>query len=147
MFGFSVSIYIYRESTRWFLILGMHTSNLTSATDLFLQNSRTEYWSFEAVYSFVSGIASSAINFRINQPPRNGSCSINPLNGTTSTLFTISCWNWFDEHGIQDYSLYGMYFPNLLKSNCHLKYTSISTDYLHKTIWHLMNSFSIKYLL
>ncbi|CAF4346396.1 unnamed protein product, partial [Adineta steineri] len=49
---------------------------------------------------------SSALNFVINQPPQNGSCSIDPLNGTTSTLFTISCPNWLDEDGIQDYSLY-----------------------------------------
>jgi hypothetical protein len=48
------------------------------------------------------------MNFIINQPPRNGSCSINPLNGTTDTLFTISCLNWFDEYGIKDYSLYSI---------------------------------------
>jgi hypothetical protein len=48
------------------------------------------------------------MNFIINQPPSNGSCSINPLNGTTTTLFTISCPNWFDEDGVKDYSLYGI---------------------------------------
>ncbi len=63
---------------------------------------------FEVIYSFDSEIASSAINFVINQPPQNGSCSINPLNGTTSTLFTISCSNWFDQDGIKDYSFYGV---------------------------------------
>ena len=86
----------------------MDTSNFTSTNDLFLQNSQIEYWSFEVIYSFVSGIASSAINFVINQPPKNGNCTINPLNGTTSTLFTISCLNWFDEDGIKDYSFYGV---------------------------------------
>jgi hypothetical protein len=48
------------------------------------------------------------LNFIINQPPENGSCSINPLNGTTSTLFTISCPNWQDQDGIKDYSFDGM---------------------------------------
>ena len=43
----------------------------------------------------------------INQPPRNGSCSIAPSNGTTSTLFTVLCPDWFDEDGIKDYSVYG----------------------------------------
>jgi hypothetical protein len=85
----------------------MDTSNFTSTNDLFLQNSQIEYWSFEVIYSFVSGITSSAINFVINQPPKNGNCTINPLNGTTSTLFTISCLNWFDAAGIKDYSFYG----------------------------------------
>ncbi len=44
----------------------------------------------------------------VNQPPVNGSCSINPLNGTTSSLFTISCPGWVDADGINDYSLYGI---------------------------------------
>ena len=59
-------------------------------------------WKFEVVYTFLSETSSSALNFIINQPPYNGSCSINPLNGTTSTLFTISCPNWFDADGIKD---------------------------------------------
>jgi hypothetical protein len=66
------------------------------------------YWRFEVVYSFLSEISSSALNFVINHPPYNGSCSIYPLNGTTSTLFNISCPNWFDEDQIEDYSIYGI---------------------------------------
>jgi hypothetical protein len=42
----------------------------------------------------------------MNQPPRNGSCLISPLSGTTSTLFTINCTDWIDEDGIKDYSFY-----------------------------------------
>ncbi|UJR24498.1 hypothetical protein I4U23_005873 [Adineta vaga] len=45
-------------------------------------------------------------DFLINQPPRNGSCSIDPLYGTTNTLFNIICSNWFDENRITDYSFY-----------------------------------------
>ena len=66
------------------------------------------YWRFEVVYSFSSELSSSALNFIINQPPQNGSCSISPLNGTTTTLFNISCPNWFDADEIKDYSLFGM---------------------------------------
>jgi hypothetical protein len=88
----------------------MNTSNITATNALFLNNSHIFYWRFEVVYSFVSTQSLSAIDFVINPPPQNGSCSINPLNGTTSTLFTINCSNWFDEIGIQDYSVYGTYF-------------------------------------
>jgi hypothetical protein len=46
------------------------------------------------------------LSFVINQPPTNGSCSITPLNGTTSTSFTIICSHWQDPDGIKDYSIY-----------------------------------------
>jgi hypothetical protein len=87
---------------------GTNTSNFTAINQLFLANPQIIYWRFEVVYSFASEISSSALNFVINQPPQNGSCSITPSNGTTTTLFTISCPNWFDTDGIKDYSLFGM---------------------------------------
>ena len=65
------------------------------------------YWRFEVVYSFVAESSSSALNFVINQPPSNGSCSISPLQGTINTLFTVSCPGWLDEDGIKDYALSG----------------------------------------
>ena len=49
---------------------------------------------------------SSSMDFVINQPPFNGSCQINPQNGTTRTLFTVSCLHWLDDDGIEDYTLY-----------------------------------------
>lgn len=64
------------------------------------------YWRFEVQYTFPSEQAVSSINFKINQPPSNGICSINPRSGTINTLFTISCSNWFDDDGIKDYSVY-----------------------------------------
>ncbi|CAF1443700.1 unnamed protein product, partial [Adineta ricciae] len=88
----------------WFF--GMNTSNSTSTIDLFLQNPQIQYWSFEVIYSFPSRITTSSLNFLINQLPFNGSCSISPLNGTTSTPFNISCLDWFDEDGIKDYTIY-----------------------------------------
>jgi hypothetical protein len=46
------------------------------------------------------------MSFVINQAPRNGTCSILPLNGTTSTVFTVRCPNWEDSDGIKDYTIY-----------------------------------------
>ena len=110
MFGFSVSILQISGGNVMHTVAGMNTSNLTATNALFLNNSQILYWRFEVVYSFVSTQSSSALDFMINPPPQNGSCSISPLNGTTSTLFTVDCSNWFDENGIQDYSFYGMHF-------------------------------------
>ena len=91
-------------------ILGRYTSNFTVTNKLFSSNTTISHWRFEVVYSFVSGKSTSALDFIINQPPSNGSCSISSLNGTTSTLFTILCVDWFDENGIKDYSLYSKGF-------------------------------------
>ncbi len=86
--------------------LGGNTSNFTATDQLFLSNSQISLWQFEVIYSFLSEKSSSALNFVINQPPCNGSCSISPQNGTTNTLFSVSCPNWFDKNGIKDYSVY-----------------------------------------
>ncbi|CAF4317797.1 unnamed protein product, partial [Adineta steineri] len=86
---------------------GINTNNFTTTNQLYLDNSHVIYWRFEVVYRFQEGISSSAVDFMINPSPQNGSCSISSLNGTTSTLFSISCVNWFDENGIKDYTLYG----------------------------------------
>ena len=110
MFGFSVSILQISGENVMHIIAGINTSNLTATNALFLNNSQILYWRFEVVYSFVSTQSSSALDFVINSPPQRGSCSISPLNGTTSTLFTVDCSDWFDENGIQDYSLYGTHF-------------------------------------
>lgn len=107
-FGRILSVYIY--SIDFYLYLGTNTSNFTAINRLFLDNSEIEYWRFEVVYSFSSEISSSALNFVLNQPPSNGSCMINPLNGTTSTLFNISCRNWSDQDDIKDYSFYSQTF-------------------------------------
>lgn len=63
-------------------------------------------WRFEVVYSFINEESRSALNFRVNRPPSNGSCAISPTNGTTMTLFSVSCPYWIDEDQIKDYSLY-----------------------------------------
>lgn len=88
----------------WFF--GRQTPNFTASNQLFLNNPQINLWRFEVVYTFSTETSTSALNFIINQPPYNGSCVINPSNGTTTTLFTVSCPDWFDLDGIKDYTLY-----------------------------------------
>jgi hypothetical protein len=90
-------------------LVGRNSSNFTSTSRLFIENPSVELWRFEVTYRFVSANSSSSLNFVINRSPYNGSCSINPLNGTTSTVFTVSCPDWFDEDEIKDYSIQGNY--------------------------------------
>jgi hypothetical protein len=117
---------IYQESknlssnfTKWTLFnqtnsyeniwcFGRNTSNFTVLNQLFLSNKEINLWRFEIVYIFPLETSTSALHFIINQPPYNGSCEINPQNGTTNTLFTITCPNWIDDDNIKDYSVYGM---------------------------------------
>jgi len=107
----------------WFF--GRRTSNFTSTNQLFLNNSQIKLWKFEVVYSFPTETSVSALNFLINQPPSNGSCSISPLNGTTMTLFTISCLNWFDEDGIKDYTVYS--YTNDISNKLMITFSSLSS--------------------
>ena len=76
---------------------GTTSSNFTVLNQLFIQNPTVQFWKFEVVYSFRNQTSTSALQFVINQPPENGSCSISPSNGTTTTLFQISCPDWFDD--------------------------------------------------
>lgn len=85
---------------------GRNRSNFTAKNRLFLENPHITLWRFEIVYQFLTASSSSSLNFIINTPPVNGTCSINPTNGTTNTLFTIVCSNWFDDDQIKDYLLF-----------------------------------------
>ena len=96
---------ITQHENDWFY--GRNTTNFTATNQLFLQNPTVRFWRFEVVFSFTTETSSSALNFVINQPPSNGSCSISPLQGTTSTLFTVSCPGWVDDDGVKDYALAG----------------------------------------
>jgi hypothetical protein len=87
--------------------LGLNTKNLTVMKDIFNENEDIIYWKFQVIYSVQSEIGLSALYFQVNQRPKNGSCQIDPLNGTIDTLFTINCSNWLDIDQIKDYSFYG----------------------------------------
>lgn len=87
-------------------VLGANSSPFTADRVLFLRNPSISLWRFEVVYSLPTQRSSSALNFVVNQPPSNGSCSISACNGTTLTLFSVSCPSWFDVDGIRHYSLF-----------------------------------------
>ena len=93
--------------------VGSNSTNFTTTPDLFLTYPSIAYWRFEVLYSLTSTTGSSALNFIINQAPQNGSCSVSPPNGTTSTWFTIACSQWQDTDGIKDYSFYSLFFSFL----------------------------------
>ncbi|UJR08873.1 hypothetical protein I4U23_013128 [Adineta vaga] len=99
---------IYRNPINSFSAMTLsseaNSDHLIITNALFLQPSQN--WKFEVLYTFQSGQSSSAISILINQCPSNGTCSISPDKGTTTALFTVSCPNWFDNDGINDYSLY-----------------------------------------
>jgi hypothetical protein len=83
--------------------------NFTATNQLFLNNLEETSWRFEVVYTFEHETSLSALNFQINPKPSNGTCSIDPNNGTTDTPFMITCTDWYNKDNIKDYSLYCMY--------------------------------------
>ncbi len=76
--------------------------------DFFSENKEIIYWRFEVIYSFEFEISKTIFDTEINQSPKDGSCSIDPKNGTMMTLFSINCSNWFDQDQIKDYLFYGL---------------------------------------
>ena len=77
---------LFNQTENWFF--GRTASNFTSTKQLFINHPEIKLWKFEVIYSFVHETSTSSLNFEINPPPTNGSCS-----------------NWFDEDGIKDYYL------------------------------------------
>ncbi len=60
---------------------------------------------FNALYFkllFEVGIGLRTHDFLIILYPSNSDCSISSHNGTTRTLFNISCSNWLDENTVKD---------------------------------------------
>ncbi|CAF1640035.1 unnamed protein product, partial [Adineta ricciae] len=100
---------VNRSLEEGFVFAGLTTNKLAVMKGLFAENHSNIYWRFEVSYSFLEfeNQSQSYFDIELNQPPINGSCSIYPLNGTTTTLFTIQCTNWFDQDEIKDYLIYG----------------------------------------
>ncbi|UJR17041.1 hypothetical protein I4U23_003939 [Adineta vaga] len=88
----------------WFL--GVHTENLTILKDFFNENVQITQWRFEVIYIFQNESCQTTFDIEINEAPKNGFCSIHPQNGTTMTVFTINCVNWFDRDEIRDMTIY-----------------------------------------
>lgn len=71
-------------------------------------NLKIELEIFSDYYDKPPGIGVSGIVFKLNKPPSNGLCNIDPENGTAMiTYFTIFCMNWEDDDGtIDNYEYY-----------------------------------------
>lgn len=116
LLGYMVSLddlYFINEHSSELLITivsGEHTDNFTVLRDLFQTNTSIEYWRFQVTLELVNkALGWAAIDFQVNQPPTLGSCQIYPLVGNTSTSFTVTCSNWYDDNGISQYSVYGKF--------------------------------------
>jgi len=84
--------------------------SLTMLENLFSDYSSQTIWKVELVALIPSRNASgsSSVMFYVNFPPRLGWCDVNPKNGSTNTLFSISCSNWVDPDGVVvSYAYYG----------------------------------------
>ena len=88
-------------------------SNLIISNDLFKLHSHQHIWKMELsvtvlTYTYQNLTGDSSILFYVNFPPLNGTCDIEPKNGTTNDIFNIECDNWSDGEGnIASYSYYG----------------------------------------
>jgi hypothetical protein len=107
-------------------------TDLTIKEELFQDFPSQTIWKVELnVYIPSKNTSGSAsIIFLVNFPPRNGLCDINPKNGTTDTLFSISCWNWIDTDGHLDSFAYYGYF--LVNSNLIVSIYKINLHFLSK---------------
>ena len=111
MLNSSSSQWISFTNNSYYFYTGLNPqTDLTIKEELFRDFPFQTYWKIELnVYvpsKNTSG--STSIKFLVNFPPRNGSCDINPKNGTTNTLFSISCRNWIDTDGYSDsFAYYG----------------------------------------
>jgi len=99
----------------YFYTTGHLNSYLVVLKDLFRDFPSQIYWKVELninVTTFKDEIfpASSSIIFYVNFSPCSGLCTLNPLTGTTNTVFSISCFNWIDLNGqVLFYSYYGKF--------------------------------------
>ena len=90
-----------------FYFSGWDTKNLTIQEDFLTENRTIVYWRFQVIYSFKSQISEKEFDIELNGIPRNGRCSIDPPNGTMLTRFIVNCFEWYDEDGIKDFTVYG----------------------------------------
>ncbi|CAF3839161.1 unnamed protein product [Rotaria sp. Silwood1] len=88
-------------------LFGENSMNFTVMKNLFQNNPFINYWRFQvALQQSNNRLGWIATDFHTNQPPYNGTCRINPSTGDRSTLFTILCSEWNDDHDISHYLVY-----------------------------------------
>ena len=116
---YTYSIYMYNNNTNqwtpftnssYYYQTGPSNADLTMLSDLFMANQQQVLWQIELTVFITSRNVSgfSSVIMQVNFPPMSGICNINPLSGTTNTLFTINCINWIDPDGsLVSFSYYG----------------------------------------
>ena len=123
LYMFNSNQWISFPNTSYYFKTGISPQHdLTVKEDLFQDYSFQAIWKIELeVFLPKRNInGSTSIVFLVNYPPRFGFCNIDPRNGTTNTIFSISCLNWIDsDGGLDSYSYYGI---KLLKYFTNLKY-------------------------
>jgi hypothetical protein len=88
-------------------------TNLIVLNDLFKLYPHQRIWKIKFIttvltFTYMNLTGESSILFYVNRPPLNGTCDIQPKNGSTNDLFFISCEKWSDGEGIvTSYSYYG----------------------------------------
>lgn len=87
------------------------------------------------IYSFESNTSSKILDIQLNEGPKGGICSINPLNGTIITLFTINCSNWIDLDGIKDYTIFGLFFVFFFSNKIFLNHSDRSAGTSSNTMF------------
>ena len=120
MLDSSSNTWILFTNSSYYFTWGSSNSNLTILKNLFDDHSLQTIWKIQlnviVAYGNQSYTGSTSVQVLVNYPPLLGVCDINPRNGTTSTLFQISCNGWTDVSGtVTLFSFYGIYF-NLFRN-------------------------------
>ena len=99
---------------------GTNTSSLFLYKDVFsLITAGSEIYFFVEATSTNGAVGTSEMKASLNQPPTPGTCAITPTSISVFQTITITCSNWTDDHGIDQYEFYGMkdYFPFYYHAN------------------------------
>ena len=104
----------FNASLSYLIRLNQSSKDVTISKDLFEDYPNQNYWKVKMTthlltFTFKENTSSeSSIYFHVNHSPWNGTCDINPRNGSTQDVFKISCDFWLDIDGnILTYAYYG----------------------------------------
>jgi hypothetical protein len=104
------------SNSSFFYQTGSSNSDLTVFSDTFMKNPKQVIWMIKLnVYISSRNVSGSfSIVLYVNFPPMSGTCNVNPISFTTSTFFTIHCFDWIDQDGfVVSYAYYGICFFNI----------------------------------
>ena len=100
----------------YFYKSNLSDTGLVISKDLFIDYSNRIYWKVQMTSTLITYSRSnltgfSSVLFYVNFSPLNGTCDINPKNGSTNDLFNIDCNHWADSDGnVVSFSYFGNIF-------------------------------------